>query len=405
MGSMSSKCNSWSVPEPNALNRYIDQFRRGRVTWVRDGQRMPRNQQGKTVRNFVQKAMVGLAAFLLPVSSAVLAQDNIRVVGSSTVFPFSTAAAEEFGNSSPFKTPIVEATGTGGGLKLFCAGIGANFPDVVNASRRIKRVEVDACNDNGVSDIVEVKIGFDGIVLAAAKGVPAMRLRLRDLYLALAAQVPVPGTEGGEGNMIDNPYRFWSEIDPGLPNLEISVLGPPPTSGTRDAFNAIAIEGGCRSFAGMVALEEKDPYQFLSLCRSVREDGVYVEAGENDNLIVQKIVGNDKAIGIFGYSFLSQNTDILQAFPVSAHGGAFLEPTFDAIADGSYPISRSLFLYAKKAHIGVVPGIQEFIREFITERASGDFGYLLDRGLIPLSEEERSASLSSVNGLLSLELN
>lgn len=357
------------------------------------------------MRNFVQKALMGTAAILLLGSLSVRAQDNIRVVGSSTVFPFSTAAAEEFGNSSPFKTPIVEATGTGGGLKLFCAGIGTNFPDVVNASRRIKRIELDVCSDNGVEDVVEVKIGFDGIVLAAAKGAPAMRLRLRDLYLALAAKVPAPGTDGGANNMIENPYKFWSDIDPNLPSLAISVLGPPPTSGTRDAFNAIAIEGGCRDFSGMLALEKQDPYRFLSLCRSVREDGVYVEAGENDNLIVQKIIGNDQAIGIFGYSFLSQNTDILQAYPISAHGGPYLAPTFGAIAEGSYPISRSLFLYAKKAHIGVVPGIQEFIREFISERASGDFGYLLDRGLIPLSEDERSASLASVNGLVSLDLN
>ncbi len=347
---------------------------------------------------------MGLVVILLLGSVSAFAQDNIRVVGSSTVFPFSTAAAEEFGNSSPFKTPIVEATGTGGGLKLFCAGIGTNFPDVVNASRRIKHIEMDVCASNGVSDIVEVKIGFDGIVLAAAKGAPAMRLRLRDLYLALAAKVPAPGTDGGVGNMIDNPYQFWSDINPSLPQLRISVLGPPPTSGTRDAFNAIAIEGGCRSFSGMLAVEQEDPYRFLSLCRSVREDGVYVEAGENDNLIVQKIIGNDQAIGIFGYSFLSQNTDILQAYPIAANGAPFLMPTFDAIADGSYPISRSLFLYAKKAHIGVVPGIQEFIREFVSERASGDFGYLLDRGLIPLSDDERTASLVSVNDLVSLEL-
>lgn len=357
------------------------------------------------MENFVQKALMALAAYLLLGTTSAFGQDNIRVVGSSTVFPFSTAAAEEFGNSSPFKTPIVEATGTGGGLKLFCAGIGTNFPDVVNASRRIKPIEMEACSANGVSDIVEVKIGFDGIVLAAAKGAPGMRLSLRDLYLALAAQVPATGTEGGEGNMVENPHRLWSDVNPSLPALEISVLGPPPTSGTRDAFNAIAIEGGCRSFSGMRSLEGENPYQFLSLCRSIREDGVYIEAGENDNLIVQKIVGNDQAVGIFGYSFLSQNTDILQAYPVAADGGPYLDPTFDAIADGTYPISRSLFLYAKKAHIGVVPGIQEFIREFVSDRASGDFGYLLERGLIPLSEDERTTSLQSVNGLVSLQLN
>lgn len=358
-----------------------------------------------SVKRFALTVSVLLAALAGPLLPHARGQDNIRVVGSSTVFPFATAAAEEFGNSSPFKTPIVEATGTGGGLKLFCGGIGTNFPDVVNASRRIKKVEMDVCQNNGVADIVEAKIGFDGIVLAASKEAPSMQLRLRDLYLALAARVPAPGTDGGPGNMIDNPYRRWIEINPALPDLEISVMGPPPTSGTRDAFNRIAIEGGCRSFAGMQALEQQDYYRFLALCRSVREDGPYVQAGENDNLIVQKIVGNERAIGIFGYSFLSQNSDILQSHAVSKDGGAYLHPTFDAIADGSYPISRSLFLYAKKAHIGVVPGIQEFIREFISDRAAGEFGYLLDRGLIPLSEEERAVSLNSVNQLVSLQLN
>ncbi len=357
------------------------------------------------MRRFNIAVCFASAIFFGANGGSVSAEDNIRVVGSSTVFPFATAAAEEFGNTSVFRTPIVEATGTGGGLKLFCAGIGKNFPDVVNASRRIKKVEMDACQNNGVTEVVEVKIGFDGIVLASAKGAPAMQLSLRNLYLALAARVPAPSTEGGVGNLIDNPYRRWNEIDPTLPDLEISVLGPPPTSGTRDAFNQIVIEGGCRSFAGMQALETADLYRFIALCRAVREDGVYVEAGENDNLIVQKLVGNDRALGIFGYSFLSQNADILQAYPISADGNLFLEPTFDAIADGSYPISRSLFLYAKKAHVGVVPGIQEYIREFISERAAGEFGYLLDRGLIPLSDRERTRSLYSVNSLEHLELN
>lgn len=357
------------------------------------------------MRRFAQTLVVVSGAILWSLAAPVMAQDNIRVVGSSTMFPFATAAAEEFGNSSAFKTPIVEATGTGGGLKLFCAGIGTNFPDVVNASRRIKHAEMDVCRSNGVTDIVEVKIGFDGIVLGASKNAPAMRLRLRDLYLALAAQVPVPGTEGGVGNMMVNPYQRWNEIDPSLPDMEILVLGPPPTSGTRDAFNSIAIEGGCRSFEGMRALMAQDHYAFISLCRSIREDGAYIEAGENDNLIVQKIVGNDEAVGIFGYSFLSQNTDILQSHPISSAGGDYLHPTFDAIAEGAYPISRSLFLYAKKAHIGVVPGMQEFMGEFVTERASGDFGYLLDRGLIPLSQEERLEAMGAVDGLVSLRLN
>lgn len=332
------------------------------------------------------------------------AQDQIRMVGSSTVFPFATAAAEEFGNNSSFKTPIVEATGTGGGLKLFCAGIGAPHPDMVNASRRIKQAELDTCAANGVSDVIELKIGLDGIVVAAAKDAPTMQFSLKDLYLALAAKVPAPGTQGGTGHMVDNPYRLWSEVNPALPAREILVLGPPPTSGTRDAFNELAIEAGCNSFEGMSALKTVDGQMHKILCRSIREDGVFVEAGENDNLIVQKIQGNSDAVGVFGFSFMEQNADLIQAFPIATGGAAPILPSFESIADRSYPITRSLFVYIKKAHVGVIPGLREFMQEIVSDRAAGEFGYLTDRGLIPLPDGERRLFEDTVENLTPVSL-
>jgi len=355
---------------------------------------------------------LGIAAALLSVaalsSTEVSAQsrDQIRVVGSSTVFPFATAVAEEFGRSSSFKTPIVESTGSGGGLKLFCAGIGTNHPDITNASRRIKQSEVELCAKNGVAEVVEVKVGYDGIVIAADKSAEAMPLSLRDLYLALAAYIPAPGTDGGEGNMIENPNKTWKDVNASLPAKPIVVLGPPPTSGTRDAFNELAIEGGCKSFPAMKAMKKSNKKQYKALCRGIREDGAFVEAGENDNLIVQKLQADKSAVGIFGYSFLDQNTDVIQAFPVTKKvGGVPTAPEFEAISDGSYPISRSLFFYVKKAHVGVIPGIEAYLGEFTSDKAMGEFGYLTDRGLIPLNDTERAEVQSAATGLKPLSLN
>ncbi|MFC3051189.1 PstS family phosphate ABC transporter substrate-binding protein [Kordiimonas pumila] len=334
-------------------------------------------------------ALIGTVSFTSQNAEA-QSRDQIRIVGSSTVFPFSTAVAEEFGRTSSFKTPIVESTGSGGGLKLFCAGIGTSHPDITNSSRRIKKSEVELCASNGVSDIIEVKIGYDGIVIAASKNAEPMTLTLKDLYLALAAKVPEKGTEGGLDHIIDNPYKNWNEVNPSLPNKPIVVLGPPPTSGTRDAFNELAIEAGCDSFSGNAALKKTEPKTYKAVCLSIREDGAYVEAGENDNLIVQKLQADDKAVGVFGFSFLDQNADVIIAFPVAKHvGDEPQEPTFEAISDGAYPISRSLFFYVKKAHIGVIPGIEEYLAEFTSDKAIGDLGYLSDRGLIPLSSEEQ----------------
>jgi phosphate transport system substrate-binding protein len=322
------------------------------------------------------------------------ARDQIRIVGSSTVYPFATAAAEEFGRSSEFKTPIIESTGTGGGLKLFCTGVGVEHPDITNASRRIKASEVDLCRDNGVEAITEIKIGYDGIVVANSKASTKQSLTLRQIFLALAKQVPAPS-----GELIDNPHRTWKDVDPGLPDVKIEVLGPPPTSGTRDAFNELAMEGGCKTFPDLEALEKADNDRYKQVCLSIREDGAYVEAGENDNLIVQKLVSNPKAFGVFGFSFLDQNVDRIQGSQI---GG--VEPTFENIADGAYPVSRSLYVYVKNAHVDSIPGIREYVAELTSEKAIGDDGYLADRGLIPAPAEEREKYRADARNLTVLKL-
>ena len=324
-------------------------------------------------------AALSLGLWAAPPASAA-GRDEIRIVGSSTVFPFSTAVAEEFGQVTDYRTPVVESTGSGGGLKLFCAGIGVVHPDIANSSRRIKASEVKNCARNGVSEIVEVKIGYDGIVFANSKSVPAARLSLRQLWLALAKQVPL------DGKLVDNPNRVWADIDPKLPAERIEILGPPPTSGTRDAFVELAMEGGCKTFAEIASLKKSDKAAYKSLCHSIREDGAYVEAGENDNLIVQKLQANPRAFGIFGFSFLEQNRDVIQGSAIDG-----VTPEFDTITDGSYPVSRSMYFYVKAAHVGVIPGIEEFIDAFLDEDVSGTYGYLTDKGLIPLDDAEREA--------------
>jgi phosphate transport system substrate-binding protein len=310
----------------------------------------------------------------------VQARDQIHIVGSSTVFPFSTTVAERFGRAGGFKTPVVESTGSGGGIKLFCSGVGEQTPDIANSSRRIKASEVELCAASGVKQIVEVKIGFDGIVLASSKKAAPAKLTLQQVFLALAKQVPVGG------KLVANPYKNWSDIDKTLPAVKIEVLGPPPTSGTRDAFVEIAMEGGARTLPMLEAMRAKDEKAFQAVAHAIREDGAYVEAGENDNLIVQKLDANPKALGIFGFSFLDQNADKIQGSTIND-----VAPTFEAIADGSYAVSRSLYFYVKSAHVGKIPGLREFIREFTSEAASGDEGYLSDRGLIPLPAAERNA--------------
>lgn len=315
--------------------------------------------------------VLGASAVALALSAsagAAAARDQIRIVGSSTVFPFTTAVAERLGQGGQFPAPVVESTGTGGGIKLFCEGAGENTPDFANASRPIKPAELETCTKNGVTP-VEIKVGFDGIVLAGSKSGVAYDLTKEEIVKALAKTVVV------DGKVVPNPYQSWSEIDASLPNEKIEVLGPPPTSGTRDAFVELVMLAACPA-----EIKEADE----KACAQLREDGAYVEAGENDNLIVQKIEANAGALGIFGYSFLDQNADKLQGHKIDG-----VEPSFENIADGKYGISRSLFIYAKKEHAGVIPGMAEFIAEYTSDAAWGPEGYLADKGLIPLPDDQR----------------
>ncbi|HEY3518316.1 MAG TPA: substrate-binding domain-containing protein [Gammaproteobacteria bacterium] len=338
-----------------------------------------------------------LATIGAAVSGASLAQagrDYISVVGSSTVYPFAIVVAENFGRKNPsFKTPKIEPLGTGGGIKAFCGGVGVQFPDIANASRRITAAEVADCNKNGVTQIAEVKIGYDGIVLANAKSSRHYQVALRDVYLALAKEIPDPS---GAQKLVPNPHTKWSDVNPSLPNDEISVLGPPTTSGTRDAFDELVMEGGCKTFAWVAALPRAE---YLAACHLLRDDGRYIDTGENDNLIVQKLTASPRQLGIFGYSFLEQNGDKVQGAHING-----VAPDFDSIADGKYPVSRPLYFYVKHAHVGRVPGIREYVAEFMSDGAVGEYGYLADSGLIPLSDEDRRAAQAEAKSLAELHL-
>ena len=332
--------------------------------------------------------LLGLAGF----AQAESARDYISIVGSSTVYPFATVVAEQFGKTTDFKTPKIESTGSGGGLKLFCAGVGVQHPDITNASRRIKNPRFETCQSNGVQDVVEVKIGYDGIVVANDRSATPMKLSRKDLYLALAKNVPDPS---GAEKVVANPYKTWKEVNPELPDIKIEVLGPPPTSGTRDAFVELVMEEGAKEYPFIKAMGKDD---FKAAVHPVREDGAYIEAGENDNLIVQKLQANPDALGIFGFSFLDQNQDKIQ--------GSFIEgvqPTFEAIADGSYPVSRPLFFYVKKAHVGTIPGMTEYIAEFTNEGTWGPDGYLADKGMIPMPDAERAQFANAAKDLTPLQ--
>jgi phosphate transport system substrate-binding protein len=338
-------------------------------------------------RLLMTAAAVAIAAFALDAE----ARDQIRVVGSSTVFPFATAVAEQFGQKSGLKTPVVESTGTGGGIKLFCSGVGEATPDIANASRQIKKSEIEACAAAGVKEITEVKIGFDGIVLANSKKHAPFQLSEKEIWLALAKEVPV------DGKLVANPNTTWKQINPALPAEKIEVLGPPPTSGTRDAFVELVMDRACEEVPEVKALTDANAKK--AACQTIREDGAYIDAGENDNLIVQKLEANPAALGIFGYSFLDQNIDKLQGSTIQG-----VAPTFENIADAKYPIARSLYFYVKNAHVGVVPGIREFIAEFTSDAAIGEEGYLVDKGLIPLPEDVIESVRSTASQLTPLSM-
>ncbi|MCB1687810.1 MAG: substrate-binding domain-containing protein [Halioglobus sp.] len=355
-------------------------------------------------------------------------RDIVSIVGSSTVYPFATVVAERFGRSTDFKSPKIESTGTGGGLKLFCRGVGAGTPDITNASRRIKKSEYDDCQENGVTEVVEVLVGYDGIAIANSRQAPALTLSLKDIYLALAKDIPGP-----DGKLIPNPNSTWKDVNPALPATKIEVLGPPPTSGTRDAFAELAMAGGAEQLPDLKALAELGADQvdeikatmarlglpeglyaalveksggapkgsdiFVTVAYAMREDGAYIEAGENDNLIVQKLEANPDAVGVFGYSFLEENGDKVQGAVVDG-----VAPDFDTIASGDYPVSRPLYFYMKGAHVGKIPGIQEYAVEFTSNKAMGEDGYLTERGLIPLSDEALKQVQADVKNMTPLKM-
>ena len=328
--------------------------------------------------------------------NSTLAREYISIVGSSTVYPFATVVAERFGKSSNFATPKIESTGSGGGFKLFCSGVGTDFPDITNSSRRIKSSELENCIAKGIAGVIEVQIGYDGIVLANSVATDRYSLSLRDIFLALAERVPNPN---GSETLIENPYTTWQEVNSSLPATKIEVLGPPPTSGTRDAFAELALEGGCKTFSWIKAIKKTDKSEYKAICHRVREDGVFIEAGENDNLIVQKLDANPTALGVFGFSFLDQNADKVQGALIEGQ-----EPEFETIAAKSYPVSRPLFFYVKKAHVGVIPGIEGYLAEFTANKTWGEEGYLADKGMIPLNEDARAAYAEAVSNQLTLSL-
>lgn len=321
---------------------------------------------------------------LLPHKSNAEGRDRIRIVGSSTVYPFATVVAEEFGKKNPFKTPIVESTGTGGGFKLFCSGVGDDFPDLTNASREIKESEVNLCKSNGVNSVTEIQLGYDGIVIANSKESEQLNVTKKELFLALAKRVEK------DGILVDNFYNNWSDINPQLPDIKIEVYGPPPTSGTRDAFVEIVMENACLDIeAFKAAFPDEDVRK--KQCHQIREDGKYIESGENDNLIVQKLKNNPKSFGIFGFSFLEENTDQLQGSKVDG-----TLPEYEDIASGQYSVSRSLFVYLKDGNLATTKGLKEFVKELVSEDAMSPEGYLAMKGLVSLRESEVEALRAKV---------
>lgn len=328
------------------------------------------------------RSLILATTILAAASTQAFARDEIRIVGSSTVYPFTTAVAETFGKVSG-KTPVVESTGTGGGFKLFCAAVGVDSPDFTNASRAIKKSEFEDCAKNGIS-VIEIKVGFDGLTIATA-GEP-VKLTKQQIFMALAKQVP-----DASGKLVDNPYKMWNEIDASLPAEKIEVLGPPPSSGTRDSFVELVMEKGAEKFESLAAMKKADAKAFEAVWKSIREDGAYVEAGENDNLIVQKLEANKAAFGIFGFSFLEENAGKINGVEVDG-----VSPSYESIASGDYKVARPLFIYAKKEHIGVIPGMAEFMAEYVSEAAMGEDGYLADKGLVALPADQAEAVRKAV---------
>ncbi len=313
-------------------------------------------------------------------------RDQIRIVGSSTVFPFSTVVAENFGKLGKFKTPVVESVGTGGGFKAFCVGVGPQYPDISNASRPIKDSERETCAKNGVTDITEFTIGYDGITVSVNAKTQPFPLTTKELWLALAAQVPV------DGKLVPNPYTKWSEVDKSLPNTDIEVYGPAKVHGTRDAFNELAMDDGCKSFPEIAALQGEAK---AAACQTIREDGAWVDVSEDYALVVGKLAASPTAVGVFGFSFVDQNKD--KVHPLTING---IPASFENIASKKYPLARPLFFYVKNAHVKTIPGMAEYVNEFVSTKAAGADGYLIDKGLIPLPAAELKKQQAAAAALL-----
>ena len=343
-------------------------------------------------RTLILASSAALALLVSACGQGSNTREGIWAAGSSTVFPFTTRVAENFGRNNPGgATPRVESLGTGGGIQAFCRGIGPSTPDVANASRQMKASEFDLCASNGVTDIIELKIGYDGLVIATARTGADFVLEGSDIFLALAKEIP------GAGGFVANPHARWDQVRPGLPAARIQVYGPPPTSGTRDSWVELGMAHSAEFIPELAALAESDGDRFEAIAHTLREDGAWVDSGENDNAIVQTLTRTPGSVGVFGYSFLEQNFSDVK--PASVNG---VFPTLESIASGDYPIARSMFIYVKKAHIGVIPGLQEFLTEYLSDASAGRGGYLQDRGIVPLPAAELAIERAKVTNQTSM---
>lgn len=336
------------------------------------------------MRRIFALSAVAASIALVFTTSAAQARDQVRIVGSSTIFPLTTKVAEHFAKTTGEPAPVVESTGSGGGFKLFCGGIGQPYPDIVDSSRQITGSETAICAANSVRNISEIKIGYDGIVLLGSHDAPAMSLTTRQIYLALARTIPVNGAS------VPNPHMKWSDIDPSLPDLKIRVYGPPPTSGTRDLLGQLLLDEGCATFADIAALETSDPDSFRLLCRTLRKDGAYIEAGENDRLVISKLEKDPTSYGVMGFNNLDRNRDKLQGMSING-----VDPNYDTILEGRYPASRALYLYVKDDHQQLVRSLGAFVSTYVSDGVIGEEGLLADNGLVPLPDAEREITLSN----------
>lgn len=328
---------------------------------------------------------VATAVLAALASGAAGARDNVQVTGSSTVYPFATTVAEALGKGGKFKTPVVESTGTGNGFKLFCSGVSAETPDINDASRPISDSERELCKKNGVNDIAEIRIGYDGIILAGDAKQAAFNVTREQIWRAVAKTVPVGG------KWVANPYKNWNDIDPKLPKRALAIFGPAPNHGTRDAFRELVMDPACEKTPEAAALPADERKK---TCGQVREDGVWTDVSEDYALVMGKLKGNPTAVAVFTYSYLEQNRDKIKASTVDG-----IAASLETIADGKYPISRPLFIYVKQAHIGVIPGLAEFVAEFVSDKAAGQDGYLVDKGLIPMPKKELEAQRAAAKAL------